>query len=122
MLLILNCVLFLFSGLLENDSVCTLRFAPGNLNLIGYEGQSAMVIRGSRYFQNWTGKHELNCQFTVSSTLNWGVFAVIQRMYFRRNAQGQCIDFVQVCFFFFITCLLYYNTFMNYSFAKMKSL
>lgn len=102
-----NCLLILFVEILENDSVCSLRFSPSSLTLIGREEQSAMVVRGSRYFQNWTGKQEFNCQFTVSSSLNWGVFAVIQRMSFRRNSQGQCIDFVQVSFFsLLINCFI----------------
>lgn len=81
------------------------------MNLIGREDQSAMVIKDSRYFQQWTGKHEFNCRFTVTSSLGLGVFAVIQRMSFRRNALGQCIDYVQVCsfiFLFFVTYIFYY--------------
>lgn len=79
------------------------------MNLIGREDQSAMVIKDSRYFQQWTGKHEFNCRFTVTSSLGLGVFAVIQRMSFRRNSQGQCIDYVQVCLFiFFVTYIFYY--------------
>ncbi|VVC44567.1 Hypothetical protein CINCED_3A016455 [Cinara cedri] len=80
---------------LENDSVCPMNFFTSNLNLIGREDQSAMVIKDSRYFQHWTGKHEFNCRFTVTSSLGFGIFAVIQHMSFRRNAQGQCIDYVQ---------------------------
>lgn len=89
----------LFTGVLENDSVCSMNFISSSLNLIGREDQSAMVIKDSRYFAHWTGKHEFNCHFTVTSSLGLGVFAVIQHMSFRRNAQGQCIDFVQVCYF-----------------------
>jgi hypothetical protein len=100
--MIVNCSLILFVEMLENDSVCSLSSKPGSLELIGREEQSAMVIRASRYFQNWTGKQEFNCQFSVSSSLNWGIIVVIQRMSFRRNTQGQCIDFVQVCFFSFV--------------------
>lgn len=98
----------MFVEILENDSICSLRLTPGHVDLIGREEESAMVIRGSRYFQNWTGKQEFNCQFTVSSTLNWGIFAVIQRMSFRRNTQGQCIDFVQVCYFSLFLLLVDY--------------
>jgi len=79
-----------------------MNFISNNLYLIGREDQSAMVIRDSRYFQDWTGKNEFNCRFTVTSLLGLGVFAVIQRMSFRRNSQGQCIDYVQVCFFIYL--------------------
>lgn len=92
--------LFLFVEVLENDSVCSMSFASTNIELIGREEQSAMVIRDSRYFQHWTGKHEFNCRFMVTSSLKLGVFAVIQRLSFRRNAKGQCVDYVQVyCLF-----------------------
>jgi hypothetical protein len=75
-------------------------FFSNNLNLSGREDQSAMVIKDNQYFQKWSGKHEFNCKFTVTSSLGLGVFAVIQHLSFRRNAQGQCIDYVQVCIFF----------------------
>lgn len=87
-----------FIEVLENDSVCSMSFMSNNLNLIGREDNSAMVIKDSRYFQHWTGKHEFNCRFTVTSSLGLGVFAVIQRMYLRRNSKGECLDYVQVCF------------------------
>jgi len=71
-------------------------FLSNNIDLVGREEQSALVIRDSRYLQHWTGKHEFNCRFTVTSSLGLGVFAVIQRLSFRRSAKGQCIDYVQV--------------------------
>lgn len=115
--------MFVFLEVLENDSVCSINFLSNNLNLIGREDQSAMVIKDSRYFQQWTGKHEFNCRFTVTSSLGLGVFAVIQRMSFRRNAQGQCIDYVQVCsFIFFVTYILLYYYYYIYSFAILKKL
>lgn len=89
----------LFIELLENDSVCSMNFALNTINLVGQKEQSAMVIKESRYFQQWTGKHEFNCRFSVTSSLGLGVFAVIQHMYFRRGANGECIDYVQVCLF-----------------------
>lgn len=95
----MNCFFILFTGVLENDSVCAMNFISSSLTLIGREDQSAMVIKDSRYLQHWTGKHEFNCRFSVTSSLGFGVFAVIQHMSLRRNAQGQCIDFVQVCYF-----------------------
>lgn len=81
--------------IMENDSVCSMSFFSNNLDLSGREDQSAMVIKDNQYFQKWTGKHEFNCKFTVTSSLGLGVFAVIQHMSFRRNAQGQCIDYIQ---------------------------
>lgn len=81
--------------IMENDSVCSMSFFSNNLDLTGREDQSAMVIKDNQYFQKWTGKHEFNCKFTVTSSLGLGVFAVIQHMSFRRNAQGQCIDYIQ---------------------------
>lgn len=82
-------------------------FTSNNINLIGREDESALIIKDSRYFQHWTGKHEFNCRFTVTSSLGLGVFAVIQRLSFRRNAQGQCIDYVQVCSFFWLLICIY---------------
>ncbi|XP_050431598.1 uncharacterized protein LOC126840128 isoform X2 [Adelges cooleyi] len=81
--------------MLENDSVCSISFTSSNLYLIGREEQSAMIIKESRYFHQWNSKQDFNCRFTVTSSLGLGVFAVIQRMSFRRNEQGQCIDYVQ---------------------------
>lgn len=89
-------LMFFVVEVLENDSVCSMSFISNNLYLMGREEQSAMVIKDSRYFQQWTGKHEFNCRFTVTSSLGLGIFAVIQRMNLRRNAQGHCIDYVQV--------------------------
>lgn len=105
-----NIILLLFVEILENDSVCSMSFSSNNINLIGREDESAMVIRNSRYFQHWTGKNEFNCRFTVTSSLGLGIFAVIQRLSFRRNAQGQCIDYVQVYLYFFnnLYILLYF--------------
>ncbi|XP_050528102.1 uncharacterized protein LOC126898200 [Daktulosphaira vitifoliae] len=80
---------------LENDSVCSISFISNNLNLIGREDQSAMVIKESRYFHHWSGQREFKCRFTVTSTLGLGIFAVIQRLSFRRNSKGQCIDYIQ---------------------------
>lgn len=74
-------------------------FSTNNLELIGREDQSALLIKDSRYFQQWTGKHEFNCKFSVTSPLELGVVAVIQQMSFRRNA-ADCIDYVQVCYLF----------------------
>lgn len=81
--------------IVENDSVCSMSFLSNNLDLSGREDQSAMVIKDNQYFHKWTGKNEFNCKFTVTSSLGLGVFAVIQHMSFRRNAQGQCIDYIQ---------------------------
>lgn len=55
---------------MENDYV-------NNLKLVGHEYKSAMVIKNTRNFQYWTGKHEFNCQFSISSLHGLGVFAVI---------------------------------------------
>lgn len=79
---------------MENDCV-------NHFKLVGHEDKSAMVLRNSRDFQYWTGKHEFNCQFTVSSSLGLGLFAVIQRLSLRRDAQGQCIDYIQVSSFIY---------------------
>lgn len=84
---------------MENDSVCSIKFMSRKLNLIGQEEESAMVIKSTQYLQQWNGKHEFKCRFTVASSLELGIFAVIQRMYFRRDAQGKCIDYVKVNFF-----------------------
>lgn len=84
-------------------------FTSNNLILVGREDQSAMVIRDSRYFKHWTGRHEFNCRFTVTSSLDLGIFAVIQSLSFRRSADGQCIDYVQVCYFLFIYFQFAYN-------------
>lgn len=82
--------------ILENDGVCSLNFiTTTTLNLSGREDQSAMVIKDNQYFQKWSGKHEFSCRFTVTSSLGLGIFAVIQHLSFRRNAQGQCIDYIQ---------------------------
>lgn len=81
--------------------MCSLNLlSASKLNLSGREDQSAMVIKDNQYFQMWTGKHEFNCKFTVISPLGLGVFAVVQHLSFRRNAQGQCIDYIQVGIFF----------------------
>lgn len=93
--------------MLENDSVCSMNFLTNNLDLLGREEESAMVIKSSHYFDEWTGKHDFNCHFTVTSQFELGVFAVIQQMYFRRNAQDQCIDYVQVCSFLFLNNYFY---------------
>jgi len=84
-------------------------FTSNNIDLMGREEQSAMVIRDSRYFQHWTGKHEFNCRFTVTSSLGLGVFAVIQRLSFRRNSKGQCVDYVQVRSLYFVIYLFYFE-------------
>lgn len=105
----------MFVEVLENDSVCSMSFMSNNLNLIGREENSAMVIKDSRYFQHWTGKHEFNCRFTVTSSLGLGVFAVIQRMYLRRNAKGECLDYVQVCFRLYYS-FLYFIVFFYFIF------
>jgi len=55
-----------------------------------------MVIKDGRHFQPLIGEQEFNCQFTVTTTHELGIFAVIQRMILRKNSQGQCIDYVQV--------------------------
>ncbi|KAF0771906.1 Syndecan [Aphis craccivora] len=81
--------------ILENDGVCSLNFITSTVNLSGREDQSAMVIRDNQYFQKWSSKHEFSCRFTVTSSLGLGIFAVIQHLSFRRNAQGQCIDYIQ---------------------------
>lgn len=67
--------------------------------MVGQEEESSMVIKSNQYFQQWSGNSEFKCRFTVTSTLELGIFAVIQRMYFRRDAQGNCIDYVQVILF-----------------------
>jgi len=77
-----------------------MKFLSSNLNLIGQEEESAMVIKSTHYLPQWNGKLEFKCRFTVASSLELGIFAVIQRMYLRRDAQGRCIDYVQVFFFF----------------------
>lgn len=107
--MIITNFLFLFIEVLENDSVCSMSFTSNNIDLMGREEQSAMVIRDSRYFQHWTGKHEFNCRFTVTSSLGLGVFAVIQRLSFRRNSKGQCVDYVQVRSLYFVIYLFYFE-------------
>jgi len=97
---------------MENDSVCSMSFVSSNLELNGREDQSALVVRDNQYFQKWTGKHEFNCKFTVTSSLGLGVFAVIQHMSFRRNAQGQCIDYIQVCIYVLSLFIIMFNCYL----------
>ncbi|VVC39735.1 Hypothetical protein CINCED_3A006859 [Cinara cedri] len=79
-------------NILENDTVCGL---VNNLNVISLEDESALVIKTGPTIQRWTGEREFNCRFILTSPLEFGAFAVVQRMSFRRNAQGDCIDYVQ---------------------------
>lgn len=87
--------------------VCSILFHSSNVELIGREDQSALVIKDNNYFNTFSGNQEFKCKFAVSSTVGGlGVFAVIQQMSFRRNAQGKCIDYIQVCNFLFV---IYFN-------------
>lgn len=94
----------MFVGILENDSVCSINFLSNIIFLQGFEDKSALVVKDSRYFKQWTGSHEFNCRFIVSSSPSsgLGLFAVLQRLSLRRDEEGKCIDYVRVCYLFFI--------------------
>lgn len=72
-------------------------FLTNIIYLQGIEDKSALLIKDSRYLKHWTGNHEFNCRFTVAATSGLGLFAVIQRMSFRQDQDGKCIDYVKVC-------------------------
>lgn len=95
---------------MENDSVCSLNFLPNVIYLQGFEEKSALIMKDSRYFKKWTGHQEFKCQFVISSSPSsgLGLFAVIQRMSLRRDEEGNCIDYVKVCYLFFIFSSIYF--------------
>lgn len=86
-------------------------FISNIIFLQGFEDKSALVVKDSRYFKQWTGLREFNCRFTVSSSSSsgLGLFAVIQRMSFRRDEEGNCIDYVKVCCFLLLLIHIFYH-------------
>lgn len=56
---------------------------------------TAAIVTPHHMFDRWVVKADRNCTFTFRTDKGEGLFAVIQKMFFRRNGD-QCIDYVQV--------------------------
>ncbi|XP_065220790.1 uncharacterized protein LOC135845868 [Planococcus citri] len=79
----------------ESDNLCSLGFTPKRLH-IGRDENSGLLVEEISYFKQLSGKYPYNCKFTVESTAEMGVFAVIQKLKLRKNTTtGECIDYVQ---------------------------
>lgn len=79
---------------LESDKVCSLYRKVGDIS-VGKDDHSGLIITGKEYF-NLSGKHEFSCKFEVKANFEAGLFAVIQKMSFRKDSEsGECIDYIQ---------------------------
>lgn len=86
---------------LENSKVCSI-IRKRELKLQEKEN-SAIVLKEFRYFDNWSGTHQFNCNFTVFAPWGYGIIAVIQNLDLRQNeSTKECIDFVQVNYMQFL--------------------
>ena len=85
---------FLFSDALSNDNVCNLIGRKRRIK-VKDRSESAVVIKATRSFEDWSGIVEYKCRFEVKSEDDDGLIAVIQNLSFRSDASG-CIDYIQV--------------------------
>ena len=82
---------------MESSTLCTLGFTPKRLH-IGGDEHSGLIVEEVSYFSQLSGKYPYNCKFTVESTTEMGIFAVVQKLKLRKNtSNNDCIDYVQVC-------------------------
>lgn len=80
---------------LEEEKVCSVSHRTRELSL-GKDNRSAILIRDTHYFDDWSGKRRFDCRFTVKAHFEMGIFAVIQRMSLRKDTEKDaCIDFIQ---------------------------
>jgi len=84
----------LFSDALSNDNVCNLIGRKRRIK-VKDRSESAVVIKATRSFEDWSGIVEYKCRFEVKSEDDDGLIAVIQNLSFRSDASG-CIDYIQV--------------------------
>ncbi|CAH1405061.1 unnamed protein product [Nezara viridula] len=81
---------------LEDDKVCPVMPGPPKELSVGKDNRSAIIIKDTQYFKNWFGRWDFECRFIVKTKDRMGLFAVIQKMSFRRDIENDaCIDYVQ---------------------------
>lgn len=63
---------------------------------LGKDGNSSIIVNSTNLIPSSREK-DFQCEFTVTDPFNMGIFAVIQRMSFRKNASSnECIDYLQI--------------------------
>lgn len=95
MFFLIGCT-YLFPDTLEENKVCPITHGTGSLSL-GKDNRSAIIVRETTYFNDWSGLNDFDCKFTVKANFKMGVFAVIQSMSLRKDpVTDNCIDYIQV--------------------------
>jgi hypothetical protein len=87
-----------FSDALSSDKICSLVGKKRKIK-IKEQAESAVLIKETRSFDDWSGIVEYRCRFEVKSEIEDGVIAVIQNLSFRSDDSG-CIDYIQVSKYF----------------------
>ncbi|XP_012282885.1 uncharacterized protein LOC105701049 [Orussus abietinus] len=95
-LLHLSCALIdvTFSGGYENYSLDSEKIChPYNKETI-HVTDLALLVRPHHIFDTWNVINDKTCKFAIHTKKNIGLFAVIQKMSFRRNGT-KCLDYVE---------------------------
>ena len=56
----------------------------------------AIKVSNTRTFDGWLGYKIFHCKFKIRASQHQGIYAVFQELSFRKDSNGQCIDYVQV--------------------------
>ncbi|XP_028049040.1 uncharacterized protein LOC105837707 [Monomorium pharaonis] len=76
---------------LESDRICHLLNKKHTLDM---RNGAAAIVNPHHMFDHWVVKADRNCTFVFRTSRGEGLFAVIQRMFFRREGD-HCIDYVR---------------------------
>lgn len=84
--------LFLAADTLENEKFCHVLKKKFTHEI---RNATAAIVRSSHMFDRWEVNSDRHCRFVFKTARGEGLFAVIHRMFFRRNG-SQCVDYVKV--------------------------